>query len=382
MNDGIVRLPGLPGYNQSVVPANHPAEEAFDETFRPYGGRVVGPSSYGPLAGFVEYYRRRYWFLLRGLTAALPHDKRLASTYLGVIDNRNLNAIATCSHRFDLVGIYAGSIANLSVLYFMLLSHPEVLPHVGDVSKERAWFDDLSECGWTGPLANVMSRVKPRPDRIEFPKDPIRYVAAAQMGAMALDFLFLHEMGHLLLGHLDYLIHASGNKMVAEVRDEASLSSPVSHGIELQADEHACHISLGAAFGIDGSPDPQAFRSTTEALRRWTFAIGLLFLVFDRNDTAVVAHEWQDHPHSAVRLWNVSQMSDRAAGLSGRDPAELSEWWLQAVKDLGDVSLRFNLRSAVWHVAGTGFDKVPAALEQLNKAWSAIAPDLKRFNRL
>lgn len=371
----------MPNYDESVVPLNHPAADMFHECFKSQGGRLTDTAKYVEFSNFIEYFRRRCWFGLNRLNVLLPPNA-LQSTYFDFIANRNLNAIASSSMSYDLVGLYSGSILNLAVLFFILLSHPEVLPELGDPSKETAWFDDLSDCEWTGTLSKVFSAIRPRSDALNFPKDPARYSAAALMATIALDFLFFHEIGHLVLGHIDYLANLTGDRVFTEVRTGQFLLPETSHGLELQADEFAALISLGTCFGIDSSQTPQAFPSTAEAIRRWTFAVGLLFLVFDRGDTRVAAHKDQDHPHSAVRLMNVFRRSINGAVISGSPATELHDAWQLAVKDLGSVSLRFNMGSAVWYVSGAEHDEISKSLVELSNHWTSIAQEVKSYSRL
>src|SRR5260221_8421109 len=104
----------LPDYDQEVVPLNHSATEIFHECFKSYGGRLPDVADFGPLSQFVEYYKRRYWFALGQLSKELPYVKALEATYFDFIDNQSLNAVASRSMGYDLVGFHSGSILNIS----------------------------------------------------------------------------------------------------------------------------------------------------------------------------------------------------------------------------------------------------------------------------
>ncbi len=59
--------------------------------------------------------------------------------------NLQLNAFATASDRIDLIAIYAGAPFILIHTFNCLMSHPEVLPHIGNPRSEKPPFDTLED---------------------------------------------------------------------------------------------------------------------------------------------------------------------------------------------------------------------------------------------
>lgn len=106
------------------------------------------------------------------------------------------------------VGLSYGVFANLFACFMGLLSHPDVLPHIGSSS--------ITECNFTRAEGGLIDftyetdAVKKRsPISLglpiwNYPKDEDRFLYALLLVDIAYGFILYHEWGHLIHGHLGY----------------------------------------------------------------------------------------------------------------------------------------------------------------------------------
>ena len=108
-------------------------------------------------------------------------------------------------HRF-FITVSVGAVAVLYDFFLRLLTMPEVFPWVGAASAETR-----DGCG--EPLGfDAGARILSRPGgggskfvvNLVVPRCPERRDFAATLAAFAIDFLFLHELRHILAGHIVY----------------------------------------------------------------------------------------------------------------------------------------------------------------------------------
>ncbi len=336
-------------YNETAILSLPEAEQHFRSGLGPPVPRVRGGSE-----TLAEIARRRYGYFIRMArdNSACPgHQAVVRKAYFDVVRDSTLNACATTKEGYNLVGMNEGAIVNLHVFFYVLMSHPEVLPDYGFPHKEAARVASMFDCDWRAPLSVVQSRValSQGATQLPQPRDPFRQSIADTLATMALDFVYFHELTHLRRGHLHYLKTETGAGKVDESwLGSAASESAAKQAFELDADGGAMEIALGpwlrnkSALGFqsnEGGPD--------EAVELWLFAVAFVFLLFDPSTAAVAAYRNQDHPHPIVRLMHLYVQGSHVAEQHRPGSRKRFEdaWW-KALELAGNAAILFELPSA------------------------------------
>jgi hypothetical protein len=198
-------------------------------------------------------------------------------TRIGILKSLDVNALAASFDEEDFIGINAGTIMYILNLCDALLSHPDLLKHVGEPISER--YDETFDPrrGLTDP---DWLRARWRSTQ---PNDPRRRGYARILGVQALIFVFLHELGHVEHGHVDWVCGATGLRAMVERPSGAGpdLSGLDSQTLEMDAD---CF----AASTMAHAPADQAWTRIVSSLVRepspfqdasyvWLFASQIFF---------------------------------------------------------------------------------------------------------
>lgn len=111
------------------------------------------------------------------------------------------------------ININYGTLFILIDLFMRLLSHPNVLRHIGDASKEIE-SDEYLDYHMTDlePIIRQFVNLNKEVPEVH-PKDKTRSDAAKFFVSICFEFILLHEVAHIIMGHLDYL----ENKQVTDV---------------------------------------------------------------------------------------------------------------------------------------------------------------------
>src|SRR5690242_12055909 len=187
-------------YERSIEEANPEFVGAFEIELRSEGGRL------SPRDELFQWFCLRYWDYIqtfRRLPIYAPYLKRF---HFDFVANEHLNAVATSCKDIYFIGLNAGAIQNLEIFFSLLFSDPRILADIGNASKETPWIENLTRCDWRLPVASILQEVslRARPPQ-SFPIDPERRLYAHRLAILAADFVFFHELGHLVNGHLEFL---------------------------------------------------------------------------------------------------------------------------------------------------------------------------------
>jgi len=209
----------------------------------------------------------------------------------GFIDDINFNAFAIFPNT---IAVNLGSLAILLAIYRYMLATPQILPSIGDSSKEV----EPPPVSWLGFV-----------DAAIMPKDPTRRAYSLYLASMAFDFLVRHELAHLRNGHVDFLNAEAGIQQILEINTQDSGINLLDfQTMEMDADCYAARngfqwfISREAELYTDtqtlvaGGPNRQ-----TAYL--WLFAIHGFFLAF--YEAAVAASEIQARTHPPTNMRQV-----------------------------------------------------------------------------
>lgn len=107
------------------------------------------------------------------------------------------------------VGLSYGVLANLFACFMGLLSHPEVMPHIGDSSNTQCRFTKvergLVDFTYESDLIKKCTPVSKGFPLWNYPKDEDRILYAILLADISYQFILYHEWGHLIGGHLGFL---------------------------------------------------------------------------------------------------------------------------------------------------------------------------------
>jgi hypothetical protein len=306
------------------------AKRVFDRVFKSLGGVAPLPSGPSRLAKLLGYYMKR-------CQNAVPDQ----SFHFDFVKNQRINACATTDAGFNLIGFNLGTPVGFLKLYETLLSNPEILPHVGDPSKDPKWECDLSKKDLQDGFADIFP---PAIERIT--ADPSRAAFVHHCTQFAMDFIFWHEIFHVLCGHVGYCLncthHGAG---LAELEGRPTLEAATSQALELEADMNAAALT-GSIWLQEPLLPGVPFRGSEEALRTWAFSLAVVFLIFDQARTRVRDYRDSTHPHPAIRAAVVFNTVAGIARKTAHQEAVVDRAWEKNMRDCQDLTRLLKLRPA------------------------------------
>jgi len=337
---------------------------AFHACFYEYGGLSLTPMDE------IDHFRQRYLRYMHNYRTEAPYATAFSSTFFHMIRNKALGAACGRHDGYDLVGLYDGAVMNIVAFTQTLLAHPLSFKGIGNRETETPWWMLMDRADWTLPLRHVLPTIraiaKP-PD--EYPCDPIRRSFAEDIATFALDFLFFHELGHVIYGHGDFLEQEFGVYQLSERKAVSGLSPDLAKMLELSADVFA--IEQTGRPWLHGNQGTK-FASSAEALVRWCTALNLLLMISDASEAPIARYESAGHPHPAVRhVAAYGYMSKHAHVCGARIMKNFDDAWLIALEEMGEIAEHFGLRSAIWAAISRDGRKILWEQERLSELWSS-----------
>jgi hypothetical protein len=217
----------------------------------------------------------------------------------GFLLNSTLNAYASTRNGIDLIGINLDVPLLLSDLFNAMLSTPDILPGIGDPSKEKGRPEDYD------PLSRTLDLNLWKGPRF-VPTDPTRRGVALDLSVRAVAFIFQHEFAHIFNGHIDLIQNLSGIDVYAEISDGPiwGLDTDDRQTLEWDADSFAmvdCLSTIGSLERTDPSKQKRE-------LFEWAFATYALFRIFaSAEDVVGTARAMRrSHPPALIRAWSLN----------------------------------------------------------------------------
>src|SRR5947199_7390864 len=107
-----------------------------DETAAKVFKAVLGaPLANTPKEESLEAHaRRRCWYFIRtgrNKASCPAHQRTVTKLYCDIVDDPFLNAAATTSGEHNIIGLNSGAVVNIFGFFYMLLSHPKIMPEYG-----------------------------------------------------------------------------------------------------------------------------------------------------------------------------------------------------------------------------------------------------------
>ncbi len=134
-----------------------------------------------------------------------------STIHLTMAQSYELNAYAARLHPHlpnqYLICLNYGLFANLHACFMALLTHPAILPEIGDVTQELARFD-WAESGLFDLTIGAGYKHQSRADNQLpiwiYPQTEERRMYAMLLANLAIEYITCHELAHILCGHIDY----------------------------------------------------------------------------------------------------------------------------------------------------------------------------------
>lgn len=253
----------------------------FEEAFRRYGPATtvpdVDPSTYS-----IPYYPQNFF----------------PGIYCDYVDTDELNAMACVYKGYELVALFAGLINFINPYYAAFLSDPLMFQEIGDPSKDRK-ADKLN--------AMRIEYLNKYPTWGMAPLSvcPIRSRAIIRVLSCGLLFLHAHEVGHIVLGHLDLLTDEFGMSVYEElpIGPLSAEESDLRKALELQADQSAALTSLNLFRQQLQKPSDEEEFKNADLL--WSIAVESLFVLLELVIARKGIRPSVTHPSSFARWLNV-----------------------------------------------------------------------------
>jgi len=220
-----------------------------------------------------------------------------------LINNLNVNACAFTVGQNHYIGIFVGAPMLLNALFREMLSSPDVLPVIGDISKEirhpKLNHNQLTSVEHYFEASNWKKREV-------FPKDPLRNQLCQHFETLVMYFLVLHEYTHICNGHVGYSSEISGAAFYIEINmfdNPSFLRNEIRRTLEFDADNTAMSFLLDfilrrtAEGNINGESTNPLFLDPIIGTQFIVFALYSYWRLFD-----MYIHQWDgSHPPSPVR---------------------------------------------------------------------------------
>jgi hypothetical protein len=156
------------------------------------------------------------------------------------------------------VGVTVEAIFATYDFFYRMLSHPQILSHIGNPTREI-----IHPHHSQGPFPTRAKRLSERESEFTTllgvrPIDADRASYAELLGLIAIDFLMHHEVGHILLGHCQYPEVTKNRPLIFESASSISLTTDpirlINQAIEMDADSYAfAQMSHKHVMHVDSS---------------------------------------------------------------------------------------------------------------------------------
>lgn len=258
-------------------------QSEFHKAFKSRGGVMDASSIPEPLRSHMHAHLNQAIGFVNHITKRNP---KFPKVYVNYIANLTINAVARLENGYFLVGAHFGTFAILRKIFEVMFAHPDVLPKIGDISKEKT-LPKLSDAEITH-----YTQFKHFAEKgIHYiPKDIERLKHVFHFTSLAMNFIIFHEYAHIRYGHLGLInqvgaSNSSGIAMIEEIETEYStgLSELDRQTIEMDADAGAivwCYLYIAFTLKHPQQSKLSFFDSWETAIFNLSFSIYTFFKLF------------------------------------------------------------------------------------------------------
>jgi len=354
-------------------------KENFNYLFKDRGGAFEGnnPETLYFLNTFKTYIENIVSYVRK-------HYPALPEVYVDFVNNLTLNAGAVYYKGGYYIGLYLGAKIIIGELFNAELSSTNILPEMGNPSLD---FGDkkIGLINNGGILSIDLSGLPNQKSN-----DPLRAFYSDFFSQKTIDFLILHELGHIIRGHCGYKSSLTNNALWVEFNgDSNAFYTPlISQTLEMDADSFAVNHSIILAYHsiseyMSLSDDLKKLYENIETfLENWIFCIYSFFKLSEAASPSLADFENKCHPHPAIRIWLI--LNNIYAILESRNmPSEqittlsfkLSKIMEHADFAFSEVTFnKFNYQSMV-----DVFFQTQIYTNKLTKNWNNVLPLIKSY---
>lgn len=296
--------------------------DLFDKAFASVGlsNAFRFRDHFGAARTLFDTFSESFLSLASTFRSSYRPDREPPQILLGFPQDTQLNAAAFRHDNKYIIAINASTPVLLLKIFESFLADPRVLPEVGDSQKEThrqtMWAQD------SNPFSMIKLTTKP--------SDPVRQSAAEQLTATVMSFILVHELHHVIAGHVDY---ARTAHLLPALRESgghhpSATQCAILRGLEIDADAGATW-SVTSSFqklctGRKHLPQLAGLADTPDRAARF---VALAIHVFGEIFEAQQAYQdtWAnwDHPPFVIRKNYMGGWASRML-LPER---EVSEFW-------------------------------------------------------
>lgn len=255
----------------------------------------------------LQDYKQSHQFFLDGYRAKSNQLlKPFPKIIYDYINNISFNAHAFKYKEHYIIGIHLGIWAIVTDLFHRMLARKEILQEIGNSKEESSatsisdYYDNVFDLLINTPLDKF---------KLKFPKDPVRQLYAYHLSGRAMDFVFEHELAHILFGHADYLSDFLGIDCVSEFQPSEVVNQNKFdlQTLEMNADTMALQSCCFRALNTvqNNSLVNPHFRvfyyDNYQALSDLAFAVYNVIRVFGDGDYKNIELGKSTHPDPRVR---------------------------------------------------------------------------------
>jgi len=250
---------------------------------------------------YIEFYRSN-----------MTLHRKFPQIVFNYVQNSNVNAFARSKDpQFAIIGIYEGGYHILRDLFCRMLSYNSLFATIGDQAKEI--YDSPSLRNFYTNIEDLVSYGNlDFPDTYEFlmPKDKIRQTYSNLLFQIAREFVFEHELSHILNGHTLFGNDAYGQDFLSVIPDGKDRIPKITRlTLEMDADCTGFNRCLNRAIYMFDNPRSfsedyrQFFLTIEDAISNVTAAVYAYFKLFgDGQYQAARALEIEHSPPKVRQL--------------------------------------------------------------------------------
>jgi hypothetical protein len=267
--------------------------DIFHDVMLPYGGRWDLHNS--PMSDYWSSFKDAANELVDATKQFFP---RMPEVYFDLVSNPGIQAYAFTSHGRYFIGVYSGTVFLLDTIFSRMMCDRRALPKVGNILLERKEPQSLLGVGLDAQKALDAGLYPLRP------KCPVRQEYHNLLLECAFRFLVVHELAHILKGHVDYMDKRFSVPFLAEMGwiGKSASDALTRQSFEMDADSQAAGRLAG---GLKKTTDHPL--SLQECAFGSVFAFCTLFHLF--GDRTFTGHEsTQAYPPVRVRQQMCAQL--------------------------------------------------------------------------
>jgi hypothetical protein len=302
--------------------------------------------------GMLSHLRR---YATRRIAKITDEDSLKPNIYFDFVDDPRFNAVATVLDHDYLILVNSRVILETADLFRNLFALPRFAPQIGNPSLECEL--DIRSVSVAARGASIID-IMPHPPRI--PNCPTRELVASIFAQNALEFLILHELGHIRNGHRPYLSDFRPHVPALLAEAEAPSNDQgdallARHTFEMDADSHAIVHGVNELLGLIGStwsapdrkPLEQVYGTPERALYAYILTIYALLRCFGKESWSPQTIWKSTHPPPEIRQCTLPMLLHAKLSRNGKELLSIDKMFEIATDVIIEVERSFSFLTGV-----------------------------------